>query len=138
MNGPEETRCPGCCLLMPVSDTAVYEGYYNASPECWSVFTEVVGSEFNNAVLFGQVHQLTVDAYAAQHAGGAHPDRSVVIHLSGLYLVFERGVPPTRVPRCHQRFANVVEVWPNFVPPDDRGTTTVFDVCLVNRYLQLD
>ena len=55
-----ESTCPGCGLRMPVSDTAAYEGYYNTSPECWDVYTEVLGSDFSNAVLFGQVHQLTV------------------------------------------------------------------------------
>ena len=130
MCGPGETCCPGCGLVMPVSDTVVYEGYYNTSPECWSVFTEVVGSEFNNVVLFGQAHQLTVDAYAAQHAGSAHPDKSVVIHLSGLYLVLERRVPATRIPQCHQRLANTVDTWPRFVAPGERGATTVFDVAM--------
>ncbi len=129
MNGPKEASCPGCGLLMPLSDT-VYEGYFNTSPECWSVFTEVVGSEFNNVVLFGQAHQLTVDSFAAQHAGGAHPDKSVAIHLCGPYLVFKCRLPPTRIPRCHQHLANTVEAWPQFDPPDDRGSLTVFDVAM--------
>lgn len=75
--------CPGCGLAMPLGDTTVYDGYFNTSPECWSVFTEVVGHEFGNAVVFGQVHQLTVDAYAVQHAGGSHPDKSIAVHLVG-------------------------------------------------------
>jgi hypothetical protein len=36
---------------MPINPSAVYEGYYNTSPECWSVYTEVLGSEFGNALL---------------------------------------------------------------------------------------
>ncbi len=39
---------------MPVSDSASYEGYYNTSPECWSVYTEVLGSEFSNAFCSGR------------------------------------------------------------------------------------
>ena len=115
---------------MPVSETASYEGYYNTSPECWSVYTEVLGAEFSNAFLFGQVHQLTVDSYAVQHAGGKHPDKSVVIHLAGLYLILDRGVRPPNVPKLHQRLAGAVKNWPHFPPPADTGSVTVFDVAL--------
>ncbi|MEA2336312.1 MAG: hypothetical protein QOE82_319 [Thermoanaerobaculia bacterium] len=38
---------------MPADPRATYDGYFNCSPECWSVFTEVIGREFSNAVLFG-------------------------------------------------------------------------------------
>jgi hypothetical protein len=71
---------------MPRSATASYAGYYNTSPECWEVYTEVLGAEFSNAVLFGQVHQLTVATYAVQHAGGPHSEKSIGVHLTGLYL----------------------------------------------------
>jgi hypothetical protein len=81
-----ESRCPGCGLPITADPRATYDGYFNCSPECWSIFTEVIGREFSNAVLFGQVHHLTVEAYAVQHAGGSHPDKSVDIHLAGLYL----------------------------------------------------
>lgn len=57
---------------MPASPKADYDGYYNCSAECWSVCTEVLGSEFGNALLFGHVHQMTVDTYALQHAEGAN------------------------------------------------------------------
>ena len=113
---------------MPVSDTASYEGNYNTSPECWSVYTEVLGSEFSNAFLFGQVHQLTVDAYAVQHAGGKHPDKSAAIHLAGLHLMLDRGVRPPNVPKLHQRLAAAVKIWPRFPPPADTGSVTAFGV----------
>ncbi len=115
---------------MPVSDTAAYHGYYNTSPECWSVYTEVLGSEFSNEVLFGQVHQLTVDTYAVQHPGGQHPDKSIAIHLSGLHLVLDRGIPPTSVPQLIKRLSDTVQEWPYFPPPADLGDLTVFDVAL--------
>jgi hypothetical protein len=120
-------RCPGCSLEMP-EGRGTLESYYNTSPECWSVYTEVLGAEFQNAPLFGQVHSLTVDAYAAQHAGGRHPDKSVCIHLIGLHLVLDRGVAPTGVARHHQRLATAVKAWPHFPPPENRGTLTVYDV----------
>jgi hypothetical protein len=127
-----ESLCPGCGLRMPRCPDAVYDGYFNTTPECWDVFTEVVGKEFGNAMLFGQVHQLTVDAYAAQHAGGNHRDKSVVVHLCGLYLVLDRGLRPTMVPRVFQRLAAMVRVWPHFSRPDAISEFTVFDVALAD------
>src|SRR5262249_46373353 len=82
--------------------------------------------------LFGQVHQLTVDAYAVQHAGGPHPDKSVGIHLSGLYFMHERGVRSPDVPPLLQRLASCVETWPHFHPPAEAGRLTIFDVALSN------
>ena len=130
MTNSIDSTCAGCGLKMPLSDTAAYDGYYNTSPECWEVYTEVLGTEFSNAVLFGQVHQLTVDTYAVQHAGGSHPDKSVGVHLTGLYLVLERGLRPMNVPRLLQDLALRVETWPHYPPPTDRGPITVFDVAL--------
>lgn len=60
----DSETCPGCGLTMPGSDTAAYEGDYNTSPECWSVYAEVLAEEYSNSVLYSQVHQLTVDTYA--------------------------------------------------------------------------
>ena len=130
-----ETRCPGCGLTMPASDRIAYDGYFNATPECWSVFTEVIGAEFNNAVLFGQVHQLTVDAYAVQHAGGPHPDKSVTVHLTGLHLVIERGVPPTSVPPLLRQLVSSVHEWPHYEPPPvDAWLRTIYDVATADDH----
>jgi hypothetical protein len=115
---------------MPVRQQASYGGYYDCSVECWDVYTEVLGAEFSDAVLFGQVHQLTVDAYALQHAGGRHPDKSVAIHLTGLYLMLERGVRPTSVPPLFQELAAKVSDWPHFPPPEVDWSVTVWDVAL--------
>ncbi len=127
--------CPGCGLAMPAESRVSYDGYYHASPECWSVYTEVLGAEFSNAVLFGQVHQLTVDTYAVQHAGGVHPDKSIAVHLAGLYLVLERGLaPPSVAPRLQQLAARV-NAWPHFPAPKNRGGLTVFDVALAESMM---
>jgi hypothetical protein len=125
-----ERACPGCALGMPRRSALTAHGYYNASPECWSVYTEVLGAEYSNAVLFGQVHQLTVDAYAVQHAGGRHPDKSVAVHLAGLYLTLDCGVRPTSVPSMLQRLASANPDWPHYTPPRCAWQVTVFDVAL--------
>jgi hypothetical protein len=131
-----ESRCPGCGLVMPAGSAIPYDGYFNASNECWSVFTEVVGREFSNAVLFGQVHHLTVEAYAVQHAGGPHPDKSIDIHLAGLYLMMERSVRPSAVAPYMQKLADRVRDWPHFDPPaPDRWEQTIFDVAIANDHV---
>jgi hypothetical protein len=124
--------CPGCGLVMPPSDSAAYDGYYNTSPECWSLYSEVLAEEYSNAVLWGQVHQLTVDAYAVQHAGGPHPDKSVGIHLSGLYLMLEQDASPPEVSSFHKQLARSIEEWPDFDPPSlqDDDRLTVMEVAL--------
>jgi hypothetical protein len=98
------------------------------SDECWDLYTEVLGTEYSNAVIFGQVHQLTVDSYAVQHAGGPHPDKSLNVHLFGLYLALEKGIRPPYIPPLLQRLATEIEVWPHYEPPGKRATLTVFDL----------
>lgn len=124
---PEEvSTCPGCGLVMPRSGRD-YDRKFNASAECWSLFEEVIGAEFQNAVLFGQVHQMTVDTYAVQHAGGRHPDKSVCIHLVGMYLAQERHLRLAEIPPRMQRIAGRA-AWPHLDPPPDRASLTIRDV----------
>jgi hypothetical protein len=128
----EEVICPGCGLEMPRRENAPPDGYYNTSPECWSVYSEVLAAQYSNRMLFAQVHQLSVDSYAVQHAGGPHPDKSVDVHLAGLYLVLERGIRPTAVPPVLQRIAAAVDPWPHFTPPAVQYSINVSDVALVD------
>jgi hypothetical protein len=129
--GPS-ARCPGCGLDMPARPGATTHRYFNASPECWGVFGEVLAAEFGDAVRFAATHQLAVDSYAAQHGGGDHPDRSVAIHLVGLHLVLEAGVRPTRVPPLLQTLATVTSTWPTLRVPRDPWSLTVLDVALAD------
>lgn len=121
---------------MPLDPTAHYDGYYHCSPECWKLYTEILGHEYSDWVLYGQVHQLSVDSYAVQHAGGPHPDKSVAIHLSGLYLVLEQGLSPVAVPARLQRIDQVVGRYPHFPPPAHRGRLTVFSVALTGSSIE--
>jgi hypothetical protein len=124
----QETVCPGCGLKMPANTNSAYRSYYRTNAECWDLYTEVLGTEYSNAVLFGQVHQLTVDTYAVQHAGEPHPDKSVGVHLSGLYLGLVQGIRSPYIPPLLQRLATEIDVWPHYEPPTDTGSLTVFDV----------
>jgi hypothetical protein len=129
-----ETVCPGCGLKMAKTSRPTLHKYFNSSPECWSVCTEVFEAEYSNPLLFAQVHQLTVDTYAVQHAGGQHPDKSVAIHLSGLHLIWDRGIHPTAIPSIHQRLARMVRSWPHFAPPESITSFTVFDIPLSDSH----
>jgi len=124
----QETVCPGCGLKMPANKNSAYRSYYRTNAECWDLYTEVLGTEYSNAVLFGQVHQLTVDTYAVQHAGEPHPDKSVDVHLCGLYLGLVKGIRSPYIPPLLQRLATEIDAWPHYEPPTDTGPLTVFDV----------
>ena len=102
--------------------------YYNTSVECWDLYTEVLATEYSNAVLFGQVHQSTVNTYAVQHAGGPRPDKSVAVHLYGLYLALEKGIRSPYIPPLLQRLVAAIDVWPHYEPPAEKVALTVFDV----------
>ena len=94
MIGP--TTCPGCGVELPASGLAPDPGR-NASPECWQLYGEVQGFELGHSELIRDLHQLTVDTYAAQHAprdpGGDVPPIGVAYALAGLHLALDRGVP---------------------------------------------
>jgi hypothetical protein len=58
------TSCPGCGLRLLASGLP-WDPRRNASPECWQVCGEVQGFALNQLELARDLHQLTVDAYAA-------------------------------------------------------------------------
>jgi hypothetical protein len=44
---------------MPKASRPTPHQYFNSSPECWSVVTEVWEKEYSTSLLFNQVHQFT-------------------------------------------------------------------------------
>ncbi|HEX6261288.1 MAG TPA: DUF5946 family protein [Actinomycetota bacterium] len=127
MRDQETTTCPGCGVELPQRAGATH-AYFNSSAECWAVFGKVSGRILQDVAVAGRAHQLLVDAYAAQHPGGEHPDKSIVIHLVGLHLMLERGVPPVEVPPLYHRIASREGPWPHLPPPQDLGSLTIVDV----------
>ena len=125
-----ESICPGCRVRLPRQTNSAYDGYYNCSPECWSVYSEVLGFEFSNVIAFTQVHQLTVDCYALQHAGGRHPDKSVAVHLAGLHAAMILGMGQRAIPGLLQQLATHHDDFPHFDPPKWMGPLSVFDIAL--------
>jgi hypothetical protein len=125
------TTCPGCGLRLPASGLP-WDPRRNASPECWQVYGEVQGFALNHLELARDLHQLTVDAYAAQHGprevGGDGPPISVAYALVGLHLALDRGVPGVEVRAAHQRMGRPDASWPRLQAPSSTGRLTVLDV----------
>jgi hypothetical protein len=119
------TTCPGCGVELPETGS-INATHFNASGECTDLFVDAQGLNHGDPSRLSYL-QLTVDAYASQHAGGPHPDTSVDVHLAGLYLWFERGLRPPDVARLQQRLA-ATKVWPHFAPPARAGEMTIGDV----------
>jgi hypothetical protein len=101
--GREHSSCPGCGLRLPASDGPVHP-YIGASAACWELYGQLLARELADPV-DSAVHQLTVDAYAAQHPG--RPERrsiqSVGLHLMALCLLLEQGVAPVHLPKLRAR-----------------------------------
>jgi hypothetical protein len=74
------------------------------------------------------IHQLAVDAYAAQHVGENARPFGVAFALIGLYFACERDYSGRQVQHMHQLLAQRSKTWPRFVPPAQPGTVTVRDV----------
>ena len=125
------TTCPGCGVALPGSGLP-WDPRRNASPECWQLYGEVQGFELAHAELVRDYHQLTVDAYAAQHAPrerrGDLPPIGVAYALVGLHLALDRGMPGVEVRAAHQRMGRPDASWPPLAAPGKAGALTVFDV----------
>ena len=120
---------------MPVSSRAAYDGNFNCSAECWTIFGDLIGHEFSDPT-FGRVHQLSVHSYALQHAGGPHPDKSIVIHLAGLYAAVVFGWSPMQTTGLLRRIAGRRSEWPHFPAPRSSGPLTAFDVALASSAVE--
>jgi hypothetical protein len=99
-----------------------------ASAACWGLHAEVVGFELQHLSLLGRFHQLTVDAYGAQHAGLPTGQRYVAYSVAGLALAIEHGWSGIEVRDLHARMGPVQPSWPQLPPPPAHADMTVADV----------
>jgi hypothetical protein len=118
------TRCPGCGAGLPESDWPIGRRT-NASAACWQLHAQVLGFEAEHLAGLGRFHQLTVDAYGAQHGGGRSPAISLPFSLIGLHLALEEGWHGDEVRAAHQALAQQRARWPSFTPPVDPHWLTV-------------
>lgn len=119
--------CPGCGVVLP----AVRSGepsHLHASEACAAVQAEVLGYACEHPVML-RYHQLTVDTYGAQHAGGDTPLIRVGYSLAGLWLALEHGFSGEDVRAVHRRMGRPTAGWPAFRPPaPDSSWLTIGDV----------
>ena len=121
--------CPGCGAAVPDSDAPTHR-YIGASPGCWAAYGELSEKEASD-FRYMRSHQLTVDAYCAQHPGTLSPQaiRSVAVHLVGLHLQLERGTSTEGLYAARQRVASLGKEWRLDLawlePPASPGDVTV-------------
>lgn len=120
------TTCPGCGLELPASRTQP-DHRVNASGECLQVCAEVAGFASEHRQLL-RWHQLTVDAYGAQHGGGGARPIRLAYSLVGLHLALDRELSGDEVRAGHQRMGKPDPSWPDFLPPPDSWGSTVMTV----------
>ena len=110
-----------------------YEGpthkYMRSSPGCWKAYGELLAREYENPLLFGAVHRLTVDAYALQHPGDPSDRRatqSVWIHYAALHLALVEEVSHASIPAKMQTLAS--KTLPPLPPAPQSHSITLADV----------
>lgn len=126
--GGVPTTCPGCGLISSQVPGPVPTELL-ASPGCWEQYGRASARSFVDPA-YRSVHQILVDAYAGQHAGGTsrRQVQLVALCLMTLCLVVENGADPADGPALHQRMMRrrLDFVW--LAPPPRSGPLTVADV----------
>jgi hypothetical protein len=74
------------------------------------------------------LHQLVVDAFAAQTADEQTKPMKLTFALVGLYLHVEKQFSGRLVQRVHMGLAQRKRSWPTFALPSERGSLTAADV----------
>lgn len=121
------TACPGCGIHLPDGGHPEPPRLH-ASAACEAVHAEILGYEFQHPVML-RYHQLTVDAYGAQHAGEGAPPIRVAYSLAGLWLAIEHEFSAEDVRAVHRRMGHPGPTWPVFEPPrPPRSWLTALDV----------
>ncbi len=121
------TTCPGCGLRSSEAGVAP-DRPVRASAACWGAYAELVGFELEHAGALGRLHQLTVDAYGAQHGDAEGTSLRTAYSLVGLCLALEHGWTGPEVRELHARMGRRQPWWPLFRPPEVSPVVTVLDV----------
>jgi hypothetical protein len=92
-------QLPGLWTAVAASGM-VWDPRRNGSAECWQLYGEVQGFALNHRALVRDLQQLTVDAYAAQHARREVdpdvPPISIAYALVGLHRPGQHCVHPAQ------------------------------------------
>ena len=104
----------------------------NASEACWQVEGDVIGYQFDHFAALGRFHQLTVDAYGAQHAGESAAAIGVAFALIGLRLSLDEGWDGDQVREAHRYLATTPKGWPTFTRSPGLPSVTALDVAMAD------
>lgn len=126
---PPQSTCPGCGLSAPETGGEPAQEH-RASAACYRLYGELLARDYSDPAYYRVAHQLVVDAYAAQHAGGIsrREVQTVALCLMTLCLFVEDGVPAAEGPRLHQLMASRRPDFRWLEPPPQRSLLTVADV----------
>ena len=119
--------CPGCGLAGPeLLDPPPAE--LVASAACYRLLEALLARSYGDPHA-RRLHQLIVDAYVAQHAGGRtrREVQKVALCLMTLCLFCERGADPASGPALHQRMVRRRPPFRWLEPPSGHGLLTVAD-----------
>jgi hypothetical protein len=128
--------CPGCGVVLPEYDGPTHP-YIGANAACWALYGELLAYEYGE-LGYPECHRLTVDAYAVQHPGhrGHQAIQSLGTHLSGLYLVLERGMDGPQATAFKNRVAAAEPGFKWLNPPGPGSALTVWDVLDMRREMK--
>lgn len=120
--------CPGCGLST-AEGGATTPQEMSASAACFALYGQVLARSYTHPA-YRRVHQMVVDAYAAQHAGGTgrRVVQSTALCLMTLCLFVEEDVDPLEGPALHKRMVAHRPAFTWLAPPSQPGLMTVADV----------
>lgn len=121
--------CPGCGLATSRGGGPVPEEHV-ASAGCFALYGHLLARGYADPEYYRVAHQVVVDAYATQHAGGTsrRQVQTVGLCLMTLRLFLDNGVHPAEGPALHKRMVARRPDFTRLAPPDTRGLMTVADV----------
>lgn len=113
--------CAGCGAEVSDIEYPVHSDM-RTSPGCWALFCDVLGREFSDRA-YWPVHQLTVNAYALQHAAS-----NPALHLLALCLRFEHELSDERILPVMRRAVKEKSSLPSVEGAGGSNDVTVLDV----------
>jgi hypothetical protein len=119
---------PGCGLTAPDTGGPA-RAELTASPTCYRLYGELLARDHSDPD-YRRVHQMNVDAYAAQHAGGTsrREIQTVGLSLMTLCLFCDHGIDPAEGPALHKQMFDHRPDFTWLAPPPQYGPMTVADV----------
>lgn len=123
--------CPGCLAQFEIDQSIpMTHPYIGASGACWALYGQILEKEYSDPV-YGAVHRITADTYAAQHIGDQSDRRarqSANVHLMALHMMLEKQAPLEDVQTFIRKATEVKQDWPPLTQVQKPQWLTVQDV----------